>query len=1390
MPFSVEEFKQKNPQFMDIPDEELEAMYQSALEPTTPSPRPITPTLPTEEDTSFGSAISYAIDQPLENIGITMETLGAKNVGEWLRDITEFPENYESATEDFVNSQGKGFKWGYMPRALLEQAGQLAGSLATRAAGAGIGGFIGGIPGAAFGGLAGPGLFEAVQLLGPIALNRAKNNGRDEPNWGDWTAAASASGTAGLLNAIGIKNVGTLNSSLKTWLTVWGTEAITETTQSFVEQIGSTAGTLAGLDIDPKQAIAEGILGGTAAGVVQTPATILARNQEAAPETQDSYQLVLDAVADAEYVDIPMIRNITGIKSLPELRAIRDRLLAEDIIQKEGRRFVPTQNFVKTFTDARRLKEDEEANQREGVIAQALEKFNLFKTPSVSVDINSGVQFNQTDNSQVTNALFWTQDKHIDLKKITEQVGEKLKKEGKTIADEADPYGGITVFEGRAEDRIRKLENEEVRPMVKEMQSRNIKLKEADEFAQMRHALERNAHVREINPNQPDKGSGISDADALAVLKDKYGFGLEKVPIADTVINPDYTNLEEQILALDSQQTPLTPRQETRRTQLQEQLEQTEREVTVEKISYELRGGNQLGTKMQNFFANYVDPILQKSRDVMREGGLATDEEVDGWQSHYNYYVPLKGLASDENAEGFPPPTGKGMNISGRENRRVKGRAGVVSASPVLNAIADRTAKIIRSEKNRVLNELLNMVEENPNDPLWEVYSEDTPVFEQAFKVNYVNPASTDPNNLITSNVKQKGYVKNYTLNTQRIGEHKLRNMDELIGVKRNGKQHFIKINNPRLLMGLKNLGVDEIGRVTKIFTPISRYLSAINTSLNPEFIMFNFTRDIQTAVGNLLAEEEIGTLADKETIIKEVVTNTPSSIKTMWRGFRKYDKPEQFAKLPLEEQQYFDDFLASGAKADWFHVPSINEMAKNVEGMIQMQEGSFKGNMKSKMNTLQNFIEDGNSAVENGVRFATYKMARKRGVSRKQSAVLAKNLTINFNRKGMNGQTLNALYLFFNASVQGTANFLRGLRTSKRKQMAVSSLFAFAMAQAMLNEMWSDDDEDGESFYSNIEEHIKERNMIFMMPWAGEGEYLKIPLPYGYNIFHNLGTATSEMMMGIRSVGQASSFLTSGLLGSFNPLGFSKSDDLLKTLGKTVMPTAGVPLLEIYMNENFFGAPVYTENFPIGAKRADSALAKKRTSEFWKRFMPFLNEMTGGSEFRSGKIDLSPDVIEHLFGTAFGGAGKTFGRFASLPKTISEAVITGDLEYRNIPFVRRLWSGPNPYADQTDYFRRKQIVQNTVAEHKAFEGPLQRKRKTEFRTKYRKVLEMEGSVKGTDRILKRLRENRKRLENRIPKNSAEALKIAEQIEQIEDDIDSAYKKFNKRYNEKVGRFE
>ena len=43
-------------------------------------------------------------------------------------------------------------------------------------------------------------------------------------------------------------------------------EGVTEGTQSVVEQTGSTAGTQAGLDAGGRQAIGEGIIGGTTAG--------------------------------------------------------------------------------------------------------------------------------------------------------------------------------------------------------------------------------------------------------------------------------------------------------------------------------------------------------------------------------------------------------------------------------------------------------------------------------------------------------------------------------------------------------------------------------------------------------------------------------------------------------------------------------------------------------------------------------------------------------------------------------------------------------------------------------------------------------------------------------------------------------------------------------------------------------------------------------------------------------------------------------------------------------------------------------------------------------------------------------------------------------------------
>lgn len=215
----------------------------------------------------FGDAFVRGIDQPLENMGVTAEALGQKELAKSLKGaVDERPG--QSASAQFMNADEDGsFAWRYLPKAGVEQAGQFAGSILSRLAGMGLGGLAGSvIPGAGtaggalVGGLTGPMLFEAAQQLGPIALERAKNNGREVPNQEDWKYATGTSVGVGALNAIAPGLSGPLKRIL--------VEGATEGTQSVVEQVGSTVNTKKGLEVDPRQAVAEGIIGGTSAGMV------------------------------------------------------------------------------------------------------------------------------------------------------------------------------------------------------------------------------------------------------------------------------------------------------------------------------------------------------------------------------------------------------------------------------------------------------------------------------------------------------------------------------------------------------------------------------------------------------------------------------------------------------------------------------------------------------------------------------------------------------------------------------------------------------------------------------------------------------------------------------------------------------------------------------------------------------------------------------------------------------------------------------------------------------------------------------------------------------------------------------------------------------------------
>ena len=133
---------------------------------------------------------------------------------------------------------------------------------------------------------------------------------------------------SGALNSIGVKGfsgAGLLNRTLK--------EGVTETAQSVVEQTGSSAGTDAGLQVNPKQAIGEGIIGGTSAGgvgvatdTVSGAANLTGRGPRAAKDavipsdTPSDAEAAADFAADLQRVSDEDGYNLKGLLGIIEER--------------------------------------------------------------------------------------------------------------------------------------------------------------------------------------------------------------------------------------------------------------------------------------------------------------------------------------------------------------------------------------------------------------------------------------------------------------------------------------------------------------------------------------------------------------------------------------------------------------------------------------------------------------------------------------------------------------------------------------------------------------------------------------------------------------------------------------------------------------------------------------------------------------------------------------------------------------------------------------------------------------------------------------------------------------------------------------------------------------
>lgn len=282
-------------------------------------------------------------------------------------------------------------------------------------------------------------------------------------------------------------------------------------------------------------------------------------------------------------------------------------------------------------------------------------------------------------------------------------------------------------------------------------------------------------------------------------------------------------------------------------------------------------------------------------------------------------------------------------------------------------------------------------------------------------------------------------------------------------------------------------------------------------------------------------------------------------------------------------------------------------------------------------------WVSNVNDMLENAVRLSAYRVALQQNLSKDKAAEIAKNLTVNFNRKGSATAGFAAYYAFFNAAVQASVRTAKTLdpRTKLGKSIIAGGL-ALGMAQSlMLMAAGFEDDEPSE--------FLKERNFIIPTGWlTGERTYAMWPYPLGFNILPNTGRLLIDGAARLgdgKGVGDIAMNALSMVVSSTNPLGGNAA-----TL-QSYTPTIADPIIAAFVeNKDAFGRPISKEDRGLqptpGYKRS-----REPTNPFFQGIAEFLNNATSRDKDVKGFISPTADQLSYIAEQVGGGVYREISR-------------------------------------------------------------------------------------------------------------------------------------------------
>jgi len=679
--------------------------------------------------------------------------------------------------------------------------------------------------------------------------------------------------------------------------------------------------------------------------------------------------------------------------------------------------------------------------------------------------------------------------------------------------------------------------------------------------------------------------------------------------------------------------------------------------------------------------------------------GLLSRDMFDTIRTQYKNYIPLKGWEETVAADVYEY-AGGGYGL-GSALVKAYGRNSVAD-DPFATIVTDAQRTIMEANRNIMKQRFLNLALNHQTDLLtinkqWYVRQADGTWLPD----NPVIPADADAD-LVDAIVKQHESdmlaLKSVGDATQRRSGLQLglntvpgEPVQHMVKVKRNGEEFCIYVNGDpraaRAINGMLNPDAGEKTKLTQLAQEVKNFMSKTFTTWNPEFIVGNLSRDLMFAGTAVAVKEDVRYARKYGWNIANILAKA-----SLPRLLYKWEHGTLDDSVDIE--RYFKEFLRNGGETGFTQLNTVDKVKKEMQRFLREAQGGVEHLPKKAWRSFWNGVEFMNRAAEDTTRFGVYMTSRQSGRTVSRSVSDAKEITVNFNRKGSGAwgaRQLNFLYVFFNACMQAMANAGRLVKRHPVKSSAAMASFMAAgfllpMVSVILTRLCGDD----EDCYWNLPEWVRRNNICLYVPFTHQ--FLTIPIAHELRPFYAIGELAFSTMMGKETV-------EDGLLKGAKSFSGIMPIDWTGNGGDNVVnfsPTIAQPLVQVARNVDYFGKPIYRKT-PWNENDPEWTKAYKGTNGFLVDASRMLSEAGATTDefgvtsypehWYSG--DVNPAIIEHLLESYTGGLGKTVN---GMGKTISMLWNEDARELRNVPVFRKFIQSSDEKAQEqrftNEYFK------------------------------------------------------------------------------------------------------